>query len=150
MRGSIAKVVLADAGFMLALIDQKDEHHRRASELYKHIEEWHALVPWPALYETVSTRTARSDESMIRLAKLLRSPGIKQLDDTPYREVALTKILDGAHRWLKLSLVDVILRDILVERKNRIDGFATFNEVDFDDVCRRRRVPILPRDVEMS
>lgn len=146
MRGNVAKVVLFDSGFWLALLDDKDSYHSSATSLYEKIENWHGLVPWPVLYEVVSTRLARDSRKLDRLNSVLRMPGVVRIDDQPYRDAALEKALDRSHNMRKLSLVDLILRDILTNINLRIDYFATFNNRDFDDICRRRRVPVLPRD----
>lgn len=148
MRGSVAKYVLFDSAFWIALLDERDGLHSSAVTLYDKIENWHGLIPWPVLYEVASTRLARDSRKLIRLAAALRSPGLKRIDDAPYRESALENMLDGSTFSRHLSLVDRVLRSILADVNLRIDGLATFNSRDFEDLCRSRVVPILPRDAE--
>lgn len=148
MRGSVAKVALLDSCFWIALLNDKDGDHTSAVDLYEKIETWHALVPWPTLYEVISTKTTRDNRRLIRFGMELRSPGIQRIDDSRYREVALERTLSRPDPSRTLSLVDEILRDMLADVNLRIDSLVTYNYRDFDDVCRRRGVPILPRDAE--
>lgn len=148
MRGSIAKFLLFDTGFWIALLDDRDPYHSQAASLYEKTENWHGLLPWPILYEVLSTRLSRDNRKLIRLASELRSPGIKLINDVSYRDLALEKVFDRENALRRLSLVDVILRGMLTDINLRIDGFVTFNNRDFGDVCRRRRVPMYPQDSE--
>lgn len=150
MRGSIAKVALIDSGFWIALLDNKnrDGYHHSAVDLFEKIESWHAIIPWPVLYEVVSTRLVKDNHKLIRLSTTLGMPGIELIDDAPYRELALKKALNSVHPICNLSLVDCVLREMIADVNLRVDGLATFNSRDFEDVCGRRRVPIFPRDVD--
>ena len=151
MKGSIAKVALIDAGFWIALLDcrNRDGYHYSAVDLFGRIEDWHAIIPWPVLYEVVSTRLVKNNQKLLQLSSALRMPGIELIDDAPYRELALGKALNSMHHICNLSLVDCVLREMIADVNLRIDGLATFNYRDFEDVCRRRRVPIFPRDVDV-
>jgi predicted nucleic acid-binding protein len=55
--------ICADAGFLIGLYDQRDDRHDRAVEDFVKLFGSGAnrlLIPWPILYETVSTRMARN------------------------------------------------------------------------------------------
>jgi tryptophanase len=42
----------------------------------------------------------------------------------------------------QISLVDMVVRYILSDTKIKITGLITFNEKDFLDICKRRKMPI--------
>lgn len=148
MLGSVSKYALHDAGYWIALADDSDPHHAAAVHLHAQIERWYAIIPWPILYESVSTRMVRRRHSMNTIAKLLRSPGVCRLDDSPYRERALTSVLRARSDLRQAdsckSLVDAVLREILQDRGKRLAALVSFNPKDFLDVCARRGMLILP------
>lgn len=146
MRGSIADTLLIDSGFWLALFDTRDPYHNQAICLYPIIEKCHALLPWPILYEVISTRLVKSTDSLNRLYLELQTPGLHRVPDDPYRESALEQAITTANQSRRTSLVDAVLRKILADPGRRIDAMVTFNDRDFADVCARRRIPMYPRD----
>lgn len=148
MKGNVAKYLLFDACFWIALLDDRDTYHRMAVDLYNKTEDWHGLLPWPTLYEVLSTRLSRNHQRVRIFSDELHSPGIKLIDDTPYRPKALLKTVDLEYSVRTLSLVDLVIRDMLADINLRMDGFVTFNHRDFNDVCSRRRLPMYPKDLE--
>ena len=97
------------------------------------------LVPWPILYETVSTRLAKSVPGMLRLEKdwkrLDRLNRLKMLPDEPYRNNVIQDCFEQHQR--PLSAVDRVIRNILADPRIQISAFVTFNPGDFADVCRK-------------
>lgn len=148
MKGSIARYVLCDAGFWLGLLDTRDAHHASAREVYKRIEPWYGLFPWPVLYEVASTRLARDEQKMLRLGHELRSPGVIKVPDERYRERVLDHVTTETERprgsvRCNLSLVDAVLRSMLADRNLRVHHFVTFNPRDFHDVCHSRGIEVI-------
>jgi hypothetical protein len=47
----------------------------------------------------------------------------------------------GSYR--PLSLVDRVVRLMLLNRKLRLHAFITFNRGDFEDVCRQRSIALI-------
>ena len=144
------KTVCVDAGFLVALYDETDAYHSRANGYfvqYFDIVQNQLLVPWPILYETVSTRMVRHQRRMDMLRKDWRTLEEQQrlvlLDDLPFREKARLECFEESgkdlRRYRALSLVDRVIRNILSEVDIRIDVFITFNVGDFSDVCKRFR-----------
>jgi len=136
----------ADAGFLIGLYDDRDEHHAEASNQFASYFQSGSnrlVIPWPILYETVSTRMARRRKSLAMLERdwkrLLLRQQLELLSDLPFREGVVEECFEGLgdHRYRALSAVDRVVRRILSDRKVRIDAFITFNPGDFADVCRQ-------------
>ena len=79
---------------------------------------------------------------MQRFSAIARRPNVEHLDDAPYREDAYAQTI-GTARTRPISLVDTVIRLVLEDVRVRVDGLLTFNQKDFHDVCRRRRVEML-------
>lgn len=142
MRG----VLLVDTGIWIALFERRERDLLAPSvrrEILDHLGAGPVLVPWPTLYETVNTRFAKDAAAMANLAKVVTARGTVLLDDTPYRDGAREAcfVTETTRRF---SLVDGCLRRMLFDVGLRVKRFATFNGRDFQDVCRRRRIEIVP------
>ncbi len=139
--------VCVDSGFLIGLYDERDSYHRLAEQ---HFSTYigprvnQLLVPWPILYESVSTRMVSRGSRVALLEKdwkrLEAERRLVMLDDREFRQNAMEECLAEAWktpaRYRALSLTDRVLRSLLSEI--RVDVFITFNEEDFADVCRRR------------
>jgi predicted nucleic acid-binding protein len=139
--------VCVDSGFLIGLYDESDDYHERAGEHFvNHLDSDFSqlLIPWPILYESVSTKMSRRQDHLASLErdwrKLKGRGRLVLLDDRDFRERAMEECLSAhAHlpiRYRPLSLADRVLRHMLSEIK--VDVFITFNEGDFADVCARR------------
>jgi predicted nucleic acid-binding protein len=152
------KRFVADAGFLIALHDDQDPYHERARHYFVEFfgdKPWSwLLVPWPVLYESLSTRLMRSGQRRLdrfyREWKDLEHRGIlHRLPDEPYRDQVLENLLGEIGRAAgparTLSLTDRVLRAILRDDRQRVDFLLTFNPSDFADLCqpRTRRVQLL-------
>ncbi|MCP3104360.1 hypothetical protein LZ198_36400 [Myxococcus sp. K15C18031901] len=146
--------VCVDACFLLALYDSRDGHHANAVAIFEKLfgaATNQLVVPWPILYETVSTRMARRSESMKQLErdlKLLRQRNrLSMLFDRKMREQALGECFDELKKrgagYRALSLVDRVVRLMLLNPKNRLHALVTFNREDFEDVCRTRKLQLI-------
>jgi predicted nucleic acid-binding protein len=147
--------ICADAGFLIAIYGERDGYHTTASECF---EEYFnrpgntLILPWPVLYESVSTRMTRLARRIQRIEADFTSLRLKGqlsfLDDSPFREQALDECFQEAksasRHYRSLSLVDRVIRALLSHTNTRIGAFATFNPRDFHDVCRRFRRTIIP------
>lgn len=146
--------ICTDACFLIALYDEKDRFHDKALECFtNYIEKGPngLLIPWPVMYESISTRMARAPRRMDlinRHLKILRTTGkLDFIDDAHYREAALKNCFpDIATRIRRpLSLVDVVIRGILSTKRVQTHALATFNYPDFVDVCKKYGKQILPK-----
>lgn len=146
--------ICVDSAFLLGLYDDRDQWHARATELflaYFNNTVNRLLVPWPVLYETVSTRLVRRQKNFALFERDWRVlAGHRQLvllDDAPYRQAAIEECLyevRGQRRGLRpLSLTDRVIRRVLGETRIKVDVLITFNVVDFADVCSTLRLPLV-------
>jgi predicted nucleic acid-binding protein len=145
--------ICADSCFLIALYEETDDLHARATHCFDNYignGRHGLLIPWPVMYETISTRMARVPARMDRInrhLKTLRTSGKLQIiDDAKYRESALRNCFPNVAPRLRrtLSLVDLVIREILSTKSLQTDALATFNVGDFSDVCRKHRKAILP------
>jgi hypothetical protein len=110
-------------------------------------------VPYPILYETVSTRFVKNRKAMTSLENdwrtLRRQNRLDLLPDMVFRDQAVEECfaeLQKPHaRYRTLSLVDRVIRNILGDVNVQSDAFVTCNPGDFVDVCTqyKRRMIVL-------
>ena len=140
------KYVLTDSCFWLGLIDPTDQHHQNAVEWAEVVdsEKVILLLPWPCLYESVSTRLVRHRGRTLEFEQMLRRSSIRLLDDLTYREAALEAVFDSARRvGHSYALADGVIREMLKDINLRVDYLLTFNGADFADVCLRRQIELV-------
>jgi len=142
MRSSIPLNIVVDTGFWFALYDENDNYYVKATQYVKTIEKSTVLIPWPCLYEVFNTRFARNHLAVNQFEIFLKRPNTRLIDDVPYREAALVKTIALAMKKRYISLVDMIVQQILQDVSLKIDYLITFNERDFSEICRRRKIPI--------
>jgi predicted nucleic acid-binding protein len=136
---------LADTCFWIGVFDPRDQHHTTAAPFFEDHHSSLFFMPWPIMYEFLSTRTVRSRLMVEGFERVLRSGRIIPIDDTGYREHCLEATIDGVKRQNRsISLVDMVIREILKDRQHRIVGLLTFNIRDFRDVCAERRLGYWP------
>lgn len=114
---------------------------------------------YPGLYAFLDAQEARecgeglaffkrkTEEDMaesIRLKELMRINGVLVVDDSGYREGALKEVFsDQFSKTKSLSPAGIVIRKMMEDVSLRINFLATFNQPDFEDVCRKRMVEIL-------
>lgn len=141
---NMSKIVLTDSCYWLGLVDPKDQHHETSIAIGELINNFKIIVPWPCLFESVSTRLVRNKERTIFFENVIRKPEIELFDDDKYRYNALTQVFElNRVRGNSYSLVDSVLREILKDKNVRIDYLVTFNERDFQDLCDERQIVIV-------
>jgi predicted nucleic acid-binding protein len=142
------KRVCVDSGFLIALYDESDCYNSKAKEYFANYldnSNNQLLIPWPILYETVSTRMTKDKRrinALHRNWKYLESQRrLILLDDKEFRSDAFDECLAEVQKipqhYRPLSLTDRVIRKILSEINIKIDLFITFNPKDFVDVCKR-------------
>lgn len=146
--------ICVDSCFLIALYNETDEDHPRAKRLfleYLDVVQNQLLVPWPVLYESISTKMVKNRKRMDMLNKdwetLEKQGRLALLDDLRFREKAITEsfkeLQKESGRYRVLSLADRVIRNILCEVDIKIDGFITFDVGDFIDVCTKFRRVII-------
>ena len=90
------------------------------------------------------TRFVKNVIGMKKLELLLKQPNVKILSDEDYWEDSLEETM-SSNNYLnrKLSLVDIIIRNILKDINIRVDYLVTDNTRDFADICAMRNVEII-------
>jgi len=133
--------VLIDTGYWFALFDPKDDLnlYDKAQKILQYLENSKLLVPWPTLYETFNTKFSKKSNLLIQI---LKKNNVVLIDDTLYKETALLN-LEKNFKKRNLSLVDLIIREILIDKKIKIDYLISFNVKDFVDVCQRKQIQII-------
>lgn len=142
----MAKFVLTDSCFWLGLVDPNDQHHGAAVEWADTVTAEAAilLLPWPCLYESVSTRLVRNRARTLEFEQLLKRPVVQLLDDRNYRDAALDAVFAASQtRGRSYALADSVIREMLTDVDLRIDYLLTFNTADFEDVCQARRIELI-------
>ncbi len=142
----MAKFVLTDSCFWLGLVDPKDQYHDAAVEWADSVTAEAAilLLPWPCLYESVSTRLVRNRARTLEFEQMLKRPNVQFLDDTDYRVAALENVFAASQSiGRSYALADSVIREMLTDTNLRIDYLLTFNTADFADVCQARRIEMI-------
>jgi len=140
----MAKNILIDTGYWIALFNERDRHHTTARVLEDDLSIHTLLIPWPTLFECVDTRLARRKDSAIRFKQLPLRPRTALVDDSPYRHKSLHFVLEETNHTF--SLTDHIIRSMIQDVQLSIDAFVGFNPGDFYDVCAARGVDMLYRN----
>lgn len=142
------KAICVDTGFLIGLYDTNDEFHNIASRYFGEFFDTgtnRLLIPWPILYEAISTRMAKNRVGLARLDKDWKRLAVQRrldvLSDEPFRERAIDECFDElgkpAPHYRSLSVVDRVVRRMLSDTDLRIHAFVTFNPKDFVDVCTK-------------
>lgn len=135
---------LVDTCVWYGAFDPHDSYHKEATAKLEILVSHELVLPWPTMYEALCTRFVRKRACLANFERFLKSPRIKYLDDHQYREDAFELSMQKSLREFRpISMVDCMLRLALEDKNNKLDVLATFNESDFIDVCRSRRIEIL-------
>jgi len=141
----MAKYILTDTGYWLGLLDSKDKYRENSIIISELSIGNYIVIPWPCLYETINTRLTRRKSELAQFENILKDPKIIYIDDTIYKFSAIENVFDrnnnyseGAH-----SLVDSVIREMLLDINLKIDYLATYNARDFQDICFKRNIEIL-------
>ena len=92
------------------------------------IKDENFVIPFPTLYEFVNSRLSRRG-SKIQFENILKSPNVQLLSDDEYKEEALENFfLNSKHSNLDISLVDEILKLIIIDPNVNIDYIVSFDD----------------------
>lgn len=133
--------VLVDTSFWIALLkqDKPDDFYKEANEIWLALAVHRVIVPWPCLYETLSTRFAERSDSFRIFEEKLDPLQFERFDDREFRERALTEFFLQRSKEKKdrLSLTDLVIREILTDRSVEIHKLVTFDKA-LADLHRNR------------
>ncbi len=136
--------VLVDSGFWLGLCDSQDQWHNQAKVVAQELSVFKLLLPWPTFYETLSTWLVKKSHQVEKFMTELKRVNHQKIDDSKYREAALSQTVFSAREGRALSLVDSVLRQMLFDETLHIKAIVTFNPRDFSDVCHRQGIQLYP------
>jgi predicted nucleic acid-binding protein len=124
------KTILIDSCFWIALYDTKNDPKQtlEAEAIEELIQDHNLIIPFPTLYEFVSSRLSRR-ETVLEFEKLLYRHNIKRLKDTKYRDKALENFfIKTKWKYNDISLVDEIIKLIMLDKDNKIDMVISFDK----------------------
>ncbi len=140
----MAKIVLTDSCFWLGLVDSTDQHHDASNAIAELINKFDIIFPWPCLYETISTHLARRRNRLLYLEEIINKPNVILFDDSTYKTDALNEVLQlNRISGFTYSLTDGVIREILKDISVKVNYLATFNNIDFEDICQIRKIEIV-------
>ena len=139
----MAKNILFDTGYWFALYDERDSYHENALLLFDYLYPHRILIPWPSLYETLNTRFVRRENWLADFKAVLNNKNTIQVQDEKYKYDVIKSIFLQSKSYKKYSLVDLIIREILLDVEVIIDALITFNIADFEDICWKRNIELL-------
>ena len=139
----MSKNILIDSGFWIALFTVDDSRHDEAMILDEILMGHRQIIPWPSLYEFLNTKFLKYPMRLVSFKKRILQPNIIRLSDEFYRDDALSKFLELDKYSRRLSLIDLVIREILMDEKAKIDTMVTFNVKDFVDLCGKRKIELI-------
>ncbi len=138
------KYVVTDSCYWLGLLDETDEHHKKSLMISELIQNQYILFPFPCFYEIIRTRFLKKKEMLYNFENLLKNSNVKYIDDTNYKDSALLKVYElNKYSYIKHSLTDAVIREMISDINLRMDYLVTFNVKDFADICAIRGIEIL-------
>lgn len=123
---------------------KEPENYSKALKIIDDLENNEVIIPWPTLYEFVNTQLARRKENLFAFQQFLLKPNIRKISDEEYKEAALQKVFElNVSREVSISLIDEVLRLMILDSSLSIDYLVTFNKSDFEYPCQLANVMIL-------
>lgn len=138
----MAKNIILDSGYWFAFYEEKDQYHEKALLISEYLQPHTIVIPWPSLYEILNTQFVKRTHWLLSFETILKSKNTVQLTDDKYKHTAITSIFLQSKRPKKFSLVDLIIREILLDIEINIHALVTFNVADFEDICWKRNIEI--------
>ena len=139
---TIARTILVDTSYFIALWDKRDRYHEEAVNKRKYFDSYSLIVPWPILYETLNTRMVRRPDWMAGFEEAAQRFEI--VDDCRYRRDALRLVRAARPRRRPEdsvpSLADRVLLAMIDDDDLRFDAILTFNHRDFAVPCMSRKI----------
>lgn len=137
--------ILTDSGFWIALYTPEDIYlHPKAMTMVEDLENNDVLIPWPTLYEFVNTRLAKRKENLYAFEQFLLKPNVRRISDDIYKDQALQNVFQlNISHIASISLIDEVLRQMILDRNLHIDYLITFNRKDFEYPCQSANIIII-------
>lgn len=138
----MAKNIILDTGYWFALYEERDQHHEEALLISEYLHPHTMVIPWPSLYETLNTRFVKRENQLLSFEAILSNKNTVQIPDVKYKDNAIKSIFSQSKSHNKFSLVDLIIREILLDVEIKINAIVTFNVADFEDICWKSNIEL--------
>ncbi len=124
------KTLIIDTCFWIALYDPENNLDRQdeVEVIIDCVSGYQVLIPFPTLYEFLNSKFSRRGHS-IQLKLELSKPNIIMIDDTAYKERALSKFFEKTQYKKRedVSLVDEIIKEMIDDVYLKTDFLITFD-----------------------
>ena len=108
-----------------------------AERIAEEIEDDNIFIPFPTLYEFVNSRLSRRD-SRAQFEKFLQKSNVFKISDEKYKEKALENFFSKSnYEYSDISLVDEVIKLIIMDKPLKIDYIATFDEGLLNDALSK-------------
>lgn len=130
------KILVADSGFWIALLREKDSHHNHSNCVYNKITKYYNIVvviPWPTLYEFLKGEEVYLSYRFLEIIRQIENSKEKNMQilyypDSNIKEKCLETYKSKVYNYIKinrrdriLSLVDMVILEILKEIKGKFN-----------------------------
>lgn len=122
---------IIDTCFWIALYDAYEDPLRteEAEIIAELIENETIIIPFPTMYEFLNSKFSRTKFVHV-FEKLISRPNFIKIKDVEYKEKAYDSFFHNAKNASKdVSLVDEIIKEMILDKKLRIDCLITFDEI---------------------
>jgi len=146
------RYILTDACFWIGVCDSGDKYSDDATEMYEKIKmdnNRKLIIPWPIMYEVLATKSFKRKHMIYKFKDAIdEKRNVEFILDEKYRKTALIDTFENATKR-KISLVDTVMRNMLVDSDVHFDALITFNYEDFVDICTLHKIPICNTALEI-
>ena len=149
------KNVLLDSCFWFAYLgtsSRRDNLKPVADIIYNRLVELDCsiIIPFPSLYETINTKLLKDKNKQAAdwlLQQINQNPKFIIVYDDAYRDNAFDSMVLLRNRGI--SLVDSILRVMMMDKLLKIDTLITFNTSDFIDVRKSNGIELVNEETKI-
>ena len=136
--------VIIDTGYWRAISDSHDDYHKISVDISKRIinsRAYRLVIPFPTMYELLRTEFVKRKSALQNIDYIIKDVSrVDLIYDERYRDKAYSEMIMTKRN---LSFVDCIVRAMLDDANLNIKGLITFNNRDFDDICRKKRIELI-------
>lgn len=136
--------VIIDTGYWRAIYDSHDDYHKISVDISERIinsREYRLVIPFPTMYELLRTEFVKRKSALQNIDYIIKDVSrVDLIYDERYRDKAYSEMIMTKRN---LSFVDCIVRAMLDDANLNIKGLITFNNGDFDDICRKKRIELI-------
>ena len=127
------KRIIVDSCVWYACFDKTDTNYRYSEKIRNVLKIHDIIIPFPTLYETVNTRFVKINYGQMNgLFNYINNPSkVYLVDDSSYKEKAVSLVFSNVNNRYSYSLVDMIIRLMMEDISLGNIAVMTFNVKDF-------------------